>query len=372
MNICFFSDARAEHTRRWTKYFASKGHRVDLITWNPNVLDNYDPVRVHVVQKILSLNNIFSRIFNLPRLFIKVKKIIQEINPDVIHAHSAGAYAWMAMLVGFRPYIVTPWGTDILVDVKKSKWNRLLTSTALRCASLITCDAQHMKNEMVHLGVNPDLIKIIMFGVDFNRFIGSIDAGNELKKIFKLNNSPIVLSTRTLTPIHDVETFVKAIPLVHKAFSVAKFVIATDGSERKKLENMVEKLGVSDIVRFQGYLTEEEMIRWLYAADIYVSTSLADAGLAGSTAEAMACGLPVVVTDNGENRDWVVEGKGGYSVFNGASDIIADKIIILLRNKKMREEFGCFNRQIIEKRNNYAIEMDKMEDIYRKLVEHII
>lgn len=83
----------------------------------------------------------------------------------------------------------------------------------------------------------------------------------------------------------------------------------------------------------------------------------------------MACGLPVIVTDNGENRDWVVEGKGGYLVPNGASDILADKVIMLLRNKKACKGFGCFNRQIIEERNNYAVEMDKMENIYRELIE---
>ena len=209
MNICFFSDARAEHTRRWAKYFTYKGHRVDLITWNPNVLDNYNPVRVHVIQKDIKSSNFVSRTRNLPFLMFEIRRLLKEIKPDVLHAHSAGAYAWMAMLAGFHPYVVTPWGTDILVDAKKSTWNRLLTSFALRRAELITCDANHMKNEMVYLGVNPGRIQIVMFGVDLNRFVKSQDEGIELKKRFELNDSPIVLSTRTLTPIHDVATFVQ-------------------------------------------------------------------------------------------------------------------------------------------------------------------
>jgi L-malate glycosyltransferase len=370
MNICFFSDALAEHTRRWAKYFALKGHHVDLITWNSSTLDNYQPVRVHVVNKTFASNNILSRILNLPHLIVKIRKIIREIKPDVIHAHSAGAYAWMALFAGFHPYIVTPWGTDILVDAKKSRWNRLLTSFALRRAELITCDAQHMKNEMVCLGVNPGRIQIVMFGVDLNRFVTYPDAVIELKKRFGLNDSPIVLSTRTLTPIHDVTTFVRSIPLIKAAVPSAQFIVATDGSERKKLEDMTDALGVAGAVQFPGYLGEDEMVRWLHLADVYVSTSLTDAGLSASTAEAMACGLPVVITDNGENSDWVIDGKGGYLVPNNASDILAERVIRLLKDKNMRLKFGRLNRQTIEERNNYVTEMDRMEVMYGELARH--
>ncbi len=370
MKICFFADAAAEHTRRWTKYFALKGHRVYLITWNSNILNDYEPVRVHVVQKTLASSNILLRILNLPHLLSEIRKIIRETQPDIIHAHSAGAYTWMAMLSGFHPFVVTPWGSDILVDAKRSRWNRLLTSFALCRADLITCDAWHMKDEMVCLGVNSDRIQIVMFGVDLNRFVTYPNAEIELKKHFGLNDSLIVLSTRTLTHIHDVETFVRSIPLIQAAVPTAQFIVATDGSERKKLEDMTDALGVTEAVRFPGYLKEDEIIKWLCLADVYVSTSLTDAGLAASTAEAMAFGLPVVITDNGENSDWVIDGKGGYLVPNGASDMLAERVVRLLKDKNMRLKFGRVNRQIIEERNNYVTEMDRMEVIYEDLACH--
>jgi len=369
MKICFFSDAKAEHIRRWSKYFAYKGHYVDLITWNHSVLDDYSPVRVHVIQKKIKLNNAVSRTLNFPSLLLEIKRLLRKIKPDVLHAHSAGAYAWMTMFAGFHPYVVTPWGTDILVDAKRSRWNRLLTSIALRRADLITCDAWHMKDEMVCLGVNSDRIRIVMFGVDMTRFVTSPAAGIELKQRYGLNDFPIVLSTRTLTPIHDVATFVRAIPLIQAAVPSAQFIVATDGPERKKLEDMADALGVTEAVRFPGYLEEEDMVRWLRLADVYVSTSLTDAGLAGSTAESMACGLPVVITDNGENSDWVIDGKGGYLVPNGASDMLAEQVIRLLKDKNMRLKFGRVNRQIIEERNNYVIEMDRMEVMYKELAQ---
>jgi glycosyltransferase involved in cell wall biosynthesis len=61
-------------------------------------------------------------------------------------------------------------------------------------------------------------------------------------------------------------------------------------------------LNVDDFVQFLGRIPHEAMPDLLTQADIYVSTSLSDAGISASTAEAMACGLPVIVTDTGENR----------------------------------------------------------------------
>lgn len=367
MNICYLADARAEHTRRWAKYFALKGHRVDVITLNPNILDGYEPVRVHLVRKPITASGILALICNLPPILIKIKRILRDIRPDVLHAHSAGGYAWLAMLTGFNPYVVTPWGTDVLIDAKASRLNRLFTTMALRRADLITTDGYHVKEEMVRLRISEDKIRMVFFGTDVTRFSPRKADDVELRRRYGLDDSPIVISTRTLTPVHDVGTLVHAVPIVKRAIPNVTIVIAGDGSERKNLERLIETLGIRDSVRFVGRVEEDEMVMWLRVADVYVSTSLADAGLAASTAEAMACGLPVVITDNADNRKWVEDGVGGFLVPNGAFEIIADRVICLLRDKEMRLEFGRRNRQVIEERNNYVTEMNKMEDIYEEL-----
>ena len=367
MNICYLADARAEHTRRWTRYFALKGHRVDLITLNPDVLPDYEPVRLHIVRKPQGSSGILSRMRNLPSVLAGVRRIIRNVRPDVLHAHSAGGYAWLAMVAGFHPYLVTPWGTDILVDARRSRWNRFLTTKALRRADLITCDAYHVKDEMVRIGLLADKIRIVFFGTDMARFDRPADAASKPPEQSIPQNSHTVISTRTQTPIHDIETFVRSVPLVQQTLPGTRFVLVGDGSERRQLEELVAELGVSESVRFVGYVDEEEMVRWLQAADVYVSTSLEDAGLAASTAEAMACGLSVVVTDNADNRKWVEDGAGGFVVPMRNPEVLADRVIRLLMDDEMRAEFGRLNRQVIEERNNYVTEMGRMEAIYEEL-----
>jgi len=102
---------------------------------------------------------------------------------------------------------------------------------------------------------------------------------------------------------------------------------------------------------------------------VYVSTSLSDAGLAASTAEAMACELPVIITDFGANAEWIQDGKNGFLVPMKNSKSLADKIIVLLKDKNLREKFGKKGRQLIKERLDYDTEMSKMERIYEELIK---
>lgn len=367
MNICYLSDARAEHTRRWVKYFALKGHQVDLITLNPDVLDGYEPVRVHVIKKPVSSSGLYGLARNFLPVLKELKSIISGARPGILHAHSAGAYAWLAMACGFRPYVITPWGTDILIDVQESRLIRYFTVRSLNKAELITCDGINMKNEIVKLGVNADKIRLVIFGVDLRRFNFYEDSKSEFRKKYGIGERKIVVSTRTLTPVHDVQTFVRSIPLIKETVPEAVFVIVGDGTERKSLEELAKSLGIYDSTRFIGRVEEDEMAQCLSAADVYVSTSMADSGLAASTAEAMACKLPAVVTDNGDNSDWVIENKGGFIVPASEPEIMAKQIIRLLQDDELRQELGLYNRAVIEDRNNYVKEMDKMESFYMEL-----
>jgi glycosyltransferase involved in cell wall biosynthesis len=223
---------------------------------------------------------------------------------------------------------------------------------------------------MVRMGIPEERIHLVIFGVDMRRFDAQID-DSELRVRYDLGDDPVVISTRTLNPVHDVATFIQAIPFIHAACPEARFVVTGDGKDREQLESLARSLGIASIVNFVGYLTEDTMIQWLKTADVYVSTSLMDAGISASTAEAMACELPVVVTDNGDNREWVTSDTGGYIVANGASDAIATRVIDLLQDSTKRQAFGAYNRDVIIERCNYETEMSHMETLYLELSQRI-
>jgi len=369
MRILFFGDCAAEHLRRWSKYFANMGHDIHVITWNNYILDGYDPVQVHLLKKYKYRGSSFvGRLINFMILFKQVKSCIINIKPDIIHAHSAGAYSWIAAFIGFRPLVITPWGNDVLVNINSSRLVKLFTVYSLKKADLVHCDGSNTRDAIIKLGVLHEKIKILTFGVDIKKFYPGKSDIDFLQKncLFGFN---VIVSSRTLNPNHNVETVIRCAPLVLDKAPNTKFLIVGSGIEDKMLQDLSITLGVAHAVVFLGRVDEHQMVNCLRSAKIYVSTSLSESGLAASTAEAMACGLPVINTDTGDIRLWIDDNKGGFIVPTKDYKSISDKIIYLLEHEEMCHKFSMLNRLTIENRNNVYIEMKNMETIYKNVVE---
>lgn len=81
----------------------------------------------------------------------------------------------------------------------------------------------------------------------------------------------------------------------------------------------------------------------------------------------MACGLPVVITNVADNKKWVIDGENGFLIPAKSPQILAEKIIDLLKNEDKGKKFGAKARETIEEKNDYYKEMAKMEEIYKNL-----
>lgn len=371
LTICFFGEAKKEDifALRWAEYFSKKGHNVHLFSYSAPEKQNMK-IKVYLIKKKFPevKSRILNAIFNLPFILIKIRQLIKKINPDIVHAQCITSYGTLASLFGFHPFVATAYGSDILLNPKENLITKIITRYILKRADLITCDAEHMKEAMIELGAEPSKINVIYFGVDTEVF----KPGEKDKELIKqwgfLELDKIIISLRSLEPIYNVESLVKAIPIVLKKTPEAKFIIAGDGSEREILKKIAEKLDIINNIKFVGWINKEELPRYLRSADIYVSTSLSDGGLSSATSEAMACGLSVVITDSGENKKWIEDGKDGFIVPKKNPELLAEKIIFLMEDENKRKEFGVRSRETIKERNDYYNEMAKMEKIYGDLV----
>lgn len=369
MRLGILADTAAPHTLRWARWFARHGHEVHVISFNPSEQYNYEPAIVHTIWKPYLGNMFVERVFKLPIILARIHGIFRQYPPDIIHAHSAGGYAWVSMMSGFRPYVVTPWGTDLLVDIEHSCFNRWLTGLALRNAALVTTDGFHFIEILGRFGIHKEEIFLHTFGTDINLFSPRPDDSE--RRVLGIESCPIIISTRTLNPVHDVETFVRALPKIHAEYPETRFIVVGDGTDRVRLENLTKVLGVESAVIFTGMVEEDRMSRLLRASDIYVSTSRMDAGLAASTAEAMATGLPVVQTDNSDNAYWTPHGEGGLLVPNENPEAVADAVIHLLNSPDIRLRMGKRNRQMIMNEYNMDIEMKRIEEEYKRILSKL-
>jgi len=297
---------------------------------------------------------------------LQFKRLVRNINPDIIHAHYITDTALLGAASGFHPFVVTVWGSDVLIAPHQSKVSKWIAKYVLKRADLITCDAEHIQEPLVELGADPRKINLILFAVDTRKFKPG-EKNERLREELGILNSPTILSLRHLEPLYDIETLIASIPLVLEEIPEATFVLLGKGSQEAKLKGLSKSLGVSDSVRFVGQVPEDEVSKYLTSVDICVSTALSDSG-PGGIIEAMACELPVITTDFGDNRQWVEDGVNGFIIPLRSPQVLASRIVHLIRNPDIRQKFGQINRQIIEERNNWEKEMGKMEKLYEELI----
>ncbi|MDD5066883.1 MAG: glycosyltransferase family 4 protein [bacterium] len=389
MNICFIANANSVHTRRWVKFFIDRGHNVSIITHSFKEMegakiyhlaslvkeDIQNPFLIKIFKFIFGpvhASKFFTFSLNFPLGLIQTSFYIKKIKPDVIHAHFVTNHGFYAAVSRFHPFVLTPWGTDVLVIPKKSSMGKRLTRFVLKKADMITTDGDNTVQAMLDLGAEKDKIRKIYFGIDTKKF--SPDKRSpEVRKKMGLNGPSVgIISFRALDPLYNVELLIRSAPFVIKQCPEARFIIVGKGSQGVYLKELAESLKVPEYMSFITFLSDEDFPQYIASADIYVSTALSDSGLAASTGEAMASGLPVLITETGASKDWVDDDRNGYIIPKHDPEFLADKICSLVKDKTKREAFGKANCLLIRERQDYYVEMGKMEEIYQQLVDKCI
>lgn len=348
------------HMTRWVGYFSSRGHDVHLITSSPcSPMEN---VTIHHIHRFQLPSKVANYAWNAGPMWAQFYAILQKVKPNIVHAHQVMELSLLG--AGFHPFVVTPWGSDVLINPNESAIAKQVVKRVLSSADLITCDAEHIKNPMVKLGADPRKIHLICFGTDTEKY-HPCQRDNELSQQW---GGKVVISLRNFEPVYDVETLIRAIPIVRVTHKNVLFILAGKGSHEEYLKSLTIQLGVSDAVKFVGFVPQGIMPSYLASADVYVSTSLSDAGLSASTAEAMSSGLPCVITDFGDNSKWIQNGVSGYLFPPKDFGALADRISLLLSNHE-RNLLGLMGRKTIMERNSWQNEMQKMERLYEGLVK---
>jgi glycosyltransferase involved in cell wall biosynthesis len=364
MRICYIGDADNIHMQKWVNWFANKGHDVHLITDRPAEING---VKIYAIGN--KKRNSFS---NFIKKILQTRKLVKKIEPDVLHAHYAFGYGTFGAFANYHPFVLSPWGSDILIEPEKSKMKKFLVKFALKKADLITCDGDNTIEKMIHFGTDPKKIHRIYHGVDPVQF-SPTKIDEKLKGRLGVSDSPLIISTRNLDLIYGIETLIESVPLVLKKIPNAKFIVAGEivydkTVEKDYLKKLAKSLGVINSIKFVGPIPHDELPYYLTSSDVYVSTSLSDGGIAMSTLEAMACELAPIVTDVADNKKWIKNGENGFVIPLKDPNALAEKIIYLLQDEGVRKNFGKICREMVKEKQNYEKEMKKVEKLCMDLI----
>jgi len=364
MKIAYLSRGNSVYDRRFLEKMVERGHEPYFISYYPceRVAVNgvksfhFDYTSMHYFRRFLSLQTA-----------LHLKKLLNQIQPDVLHTGWVQDHGFIGALSGFRPTLSMPFGSDILINPDLSRSFRWITRFTLRRADMITCDCELVKNKIIELSGYPTE-KIIVFpwGVDLNVF-RPLNGTSRVRERLGWKDKKILIMTRSFAiPLYGHEYFINALPVILREVPDGRVILVGSGQLLDQYSARVIKMGLQDKVYFAGWVDEVQMSEYLNAADIYVTTSLSD-GTSCSLLEAMACGLPVVVSDAPSYYEWVEDGINGFIVPRKNSDYLAERLIQILADRSLRERMGKENLKIAQKRADWGKNFDILEEIYKEL-----
>ena len=375
MRIIYFSKNYTPHDYRFLSSLSQTEHEVFFLQLEATKRQTEDRPLPENVQKILWAGG--RREFrwrDVPHLVIDFRRVVKKIKPDLVHAGPIQNCAFITALSGFRPFLAMSWGYDLVMDVDSSWWMKRITQYTLRHASFFTSDANVSRNKAIEFGMDPDKTVIIPWGTDIEHFVPRADRrqktvdGTARSTVRRLRSKEITLfCSRTWESIYGVDVLAKAFVKVASVDPNVNLILLGGGSQGAKIRQILMNGGVMERVHFGGQIGQRDLPRWYHMSDIYISPSHVD-GSSVTLMEALASGLPCLVSDIPGNQEWIQDGVNGWLFRDGDVNDLAEKILYAIKNQKQFRKIGEMARKTAEEKADWKKNFGKLLQAYEKVI----
>jgi teichuronic acid biosynthesis glycosyltransferase TuaC len=249
---------------------------------------------------------------------------------NIIDAHFAYPDGYAATLLGKWlkiPVTITLRGTEVPLSKMPGRKKRLLT--ALKNATRVFSVSDSLKQHVVSLGAQSDKIRVIGNGIDVDKFYPV--AKNSARAELNIpEDARVLISVGALVNRKGFHRVIEVLPSLAAKYPELIYLIvggdSPEGNIRKDLEHQVKMLKLEENVRFLGAYPSEQLKIPLSAADLFVLAT-ANEGWANVFLEAMACGLPVITTEVGGNKEVVNDPRLGTVIPFGDSAALLSALL---------------------------------------------
>ncbi len=361
MRIIYFSKNYTPHDYRFLSSLSKTDHEVFYLKLEANKRQTEDrPIPENVQQILWEGGQREFRWRDVPRLTLTLKHLTRQIQPDLIHAGPIQTCAFVAALSRFRPILTMSWGYDLVMDADKSAWMRWVTRYTLKRSDFFVSDANVSRDKAVAFGMAPERTVIFPWGVDIEHFT---------PKTFKPSTfQPFtIFCNRAWESMYGVDVLAKAFVKVAAANPDVNLILLGGGSQGAKIRQILMNGGAMDRVHFGGQVSQADLPRWYHMADLYISPSHVD-GSSVSLMEALASGLPCLVSDIPGNKEWIEEGVNGWLFRDGNVDDLTEKVLYAIQNRQRFEKIGDAARKTAEQKADWKKNFGKLLEAYDKTV----
>ena len=363
MKILILSDANSIHTYRWSKAIVMKGNKVSVFSLS-ECKNKFSPsyeelgVDIHSFKLHYFVFNKFKR--NVTKLFyflalIDLKKIISNIEPDIIHAHYLTSYGIIAYLSKFKPYYISVWGDDIFLPIKNKLIKKVLISSLKNSNKVFSTSRAIHKTILEKYRVDST---IIPFGVNVDLF----------KPILSKKSNEITIGIiKSIEPHNGIEYLIDAFKILDdKNIKNIKLNIVGVGQSLSKIKKLVIDYNLKDKVEFFGHVAHHDILAHYQKLSIFVCPSLRES-FGVSVIEASACGIPVVANKISGLKEVVNDKKTGYLIDTSNAKLLAEYLEKLIINDSLRHFLGKNGREFIKKNYSWDKSVIEMNNHYKKI-----
>ena len=364
------------HVNNLASYF-SKSNDVLVVTSSDKILPKEEEINSYKVRRLFSLTNPFNVDTKLSYLAVlKINKIIQEFQPDIIHVHDPAFISYFGAKFARQnkiPVIYTQHASshfpanfmpEMFKDLMSSFYQKFLSKFMNENCNVIISPSKYIKKDLTEIGVNTS-IEIVSNGVDFNIFNPSkVEADFVTKYNLWKNNLPTLLCVTRLSKDKNIDTLFLIIKKIIQKNTV-NVVIIGDGEKR---DLFLDEFSSSPHVRmFAEIKSNSKDLNLFYNySDIFLIVSAIEAQSL-VTMESMSCGLPIVANNSGALPELVHHEENGFLVDGNSVDEVVTKIDLLLSDKNKREKYGKKSLEII-KEHKIEETYKKIYDIYKQVI----
>lgn len=358
MRVALLSGQNSIHTVRWANALAERGLDVHVLTQH----DPGDVLRSDVaVYRLRAQGSLgyFANVFEL-------KKLLRQIRPDLLNAHFASGYGTLARLSGFRPLLLSVWGSDVYDVPRRSFWHRRLVRKNLlaadRVVSISHCMARQTRSIAPALGD----VSIVPWGVDLKKFRPLPAAAQ---------TDVITLGTvKTLLPKYGIDILIRGFAhcreLLRSEPRRLQLRIVGGGAQRDELIALTKQLQLTNCVEFVGHVPHARVCEELNRLDIYCAASrLASESFGVAVVEASACERPVIVSEIGGLPEVVEHGQTGLLVPPEDPASLGRAMCRLVNDAALRRSMGQAGRKLVEERYDWNDNVRQMIQLYEEVIQ---
>ena len=299
------------------------------------------------------------------RLLPSLRSVIKRVKPDIVHAGPVQTAAWLAAQARFHPLVTMSWGSDLLLDADRSPQMRRLTEFTLGQTDVLVGDCDAVRQKAVSFGFPPERIVTFPWGVDLDHFSPK-DSDRTLRERAGWQEEFVILYSRSWEPVYGIDVFARAFAQAALKQPNLRLFLLGSGSMAAEIRKILMPVLLQ--VQFVGQVSQEKLPSYYRAADLYVSASHSD-GSSLSLLEALACGLPALVSDIPGNREWIDGSEAGWLFPDGDSTALAAGILQAVDQRKALKKIGQQARHLAEARANWTENFRKLLSAYQIALE---